>query len=55
MVTKADAVAVELASTPGMAGDNIISALGLPGKMAPESSGKLIAETFLRLSKEESS
>lgn len=55
MNTKPDAVAIELASMPGMAGENIISALGLPGKMAPEASGKLIAETFLRLSKEESS
>lgn len=42
--------AIELASTPGMAGDGIIPARGLPGKMAPEESGKLIAETFIRLS-----
>ena len=43
-------IAIELASKPGMSGDHIISARGLPGKMRPEESGKLIAETFLRLS-----
>lgn len=42
--------AIELASKPGMAGRNIISALGLPGKMRPAESGKLIADTFIRLS-----
>lgn len=42
--------AIELASKPGMAGPNIISARGLPGKMRPAESGKLIAETFIRLS-----
>ena len=41
---------IELASKPGMDGDHIISARGLPGKMRPEESGKLIAETFIRLS-----
>lgn len=46
-----DSVAIELASKPGMTGDNIISARGLPGKMRPVESGKLIAKTFLRLSK----
>ena len=44
-----DAVILELASSPGMAGQNIISARGLPGIMAPEESGKLIADTFMRL------
>ena len=53
MVTGHDALILELASTPGMAGPNILSARGLPGKMAPEASGKLIAETFIRLMKEE--
>lgn len=42
-------VALELASKPGIAGDGIISARRLPGKYAPEASGKLIAQTFLRL------
>lgn len=48
--TRTDCVAVELASAPGMTGGKIISARGLPGKMAPTASGKLIAETFIRLS-----
>ena len=42
-------VKLELASSPGMEGSDIIQARGLPGKMAPESSGKLIARTVLRL------
>lgn len=40
---------IELASKPGIAGGDVISALGLPGKMAPESSGKLIAQSVIRL------
>ena len=53
---KENAVILELASSPGMSGAHISDARGLPGKMAPEASGKLIAETFIRLSlqKEES-
>lgn len=50
MDAKADAVILELASKPGMSGGNIINGRGLPGKMAPEASGRLIAETFVRLS-----
>lgn len=50
MVTKPDCVIIELASKPGMIGGSIINARGLPGKMAPGRSGKLIAETFIRLS-----
>lgn len=46
---KYDGIAIELASKPGMSGPNIISARGLPGKMAPEKSGELIARTFIRL------
>ena len=42
-------ILLELASQPGIAGDHIISALGLPGKYAPESSGRLIAQTVIRL------
>ncbi len=42
-------VALELASIPGIAGENIFSARGLPNTMAPEDSGKLIAETMIRL------
>lgn len=47
---KPDCFLLELASKPGMTGKNILIARGLPGKMAPERSGKLIAETFIRLS-----
>ena len=45
-------IALDLASEPGMAGDSVIPARGLPRKYAPESSGKLIAETILRYRKE---
>ena len=48
-----DCVLLELASQPGMAGDNIVDGRGLPGKYAPEESGRLIARTILRLCKEE--
>lgn len=34
---------VDLASQPGISGNNVITARGLPGKMAPKSSGQLIA------------
>lgn len=44
-----DCVKIELASKDGMAGDDIIIARGLPGIHMPESSGRLIAETFLKL------
>ena len=47
---RSDCVKLELASVPGMAGDNIINARALPGRFAPESSGKLIARTVSRLS-----
>lgn len=42
-------VKIELASRDGMDGEDIITARGLPGIHMPESSGELIAETFLRL------
>lgn len=44
-----DCIKIELASKDGMDGDDIIIARGLPGVHMPESSGKLIADTFLRL------
>ena len=44
-----DCIKIELASSPGIAGENVVSARGLPGKLAPESSGALIARTVLRL------
>lgn len=43
---------IDLASKPGIAGTDVVWAKGLPGLCAPESSGKLIADTFLRLLKE---
>lgn len=50
---KCSGVLVELASTPGIIGDNVIWARGLPGKMAPASSGALIAKTVRRLWEED--
>ena len=44
-----DCILLELASRPGMTGENIIDGRGLPGKYAPEESGRLIARTVLRL------
>lgn len=41
-------VKIELASKDGMEDEDVIIARGLPGIHMPESSGKLIAETFLR-------
>lgn len=45
-----DAVKIDLASVQGIFGDDVIIARGLPGKMAPEASGNLIARTAIRLS-----
>ena len=45
-----DCLKIDLASVPGIAGDDIITARGLPGKMVPESAGHLIAKTILELS-----
>lgn len=58
VISEADAqywsscIKIDLASKKGVAGDNVVWARGLPGIHAPESSGKLIAETFSRLWKE---
>lgn len=46
-------LAIDLASEPGMKGNSVIPARGLPGKFAPESSGRLIAETILKLYEED--
>lgn len=45
-------IAIDLASVPGMKGNHIIPARGLPGKYAPQSSGKLIATTIHRMYQE---
>ena len=42
-------VKIDLASKLSLAGDDVLWARGLPGKMAPESSGMLIARSILRL------
>ena len=44
-----DCILMDLASKPGIAGSRVIWARGLPGKLAPESSGKLMAKSILRL------
>ena len=41
-------VKIDLASTPGLEGEDVVWARGLPGIHTPASSGKLIADTFLR-------
>ena len=45
-------IKIDLASIRGIGGEDVIWARGLPGKDAPESSGKLIAKTVERLRKE---
>ena len=47
-----DCVKIDLASEKGLGGEDVIWARGLPGIHAPESSGRLIAETCLRLGME---
>lgn len=47
-----DCVRIELASTKGMDSDDVILARGLPGIHLPESSGELIARTFLKFYQE---
>ncbi len=42
-----DCLKIDLASVPGIQGDDVIVARGLPSKDAPESSGELIARTIL--------
>lgn len=49
---RGDTIFIELASLPGIVGTDVIQALGLPGKYAPEASGNLIAQTILRHIKE---
>lgn len=44
---------IELASSPGLTGSDVHIARGLPGKMAPESSGNLIAQRIIHHIKEE--
>lgn len=46
---------LDLASAPGISGANVIPQRGLPGRLAPESSGRLIAQTVITIIKEEQS
>lgn len=48
-----NAVKLDLASRPGILCGDTIPARGLPGRFAPEESGKLIARTILRRLEEE--
>ena len=47
-----DCIQIDLASRQTLPGKHVIHARGLPGIYAPEESGKLIAETYLRMRKE---
>lgn len=42
-----DCMKIDLASKPGIGGSDVIWARGLPGKMAPETTGQLIARRIL--------
>lgn len=46
---------LDLSSVQGLTGEGVIWARGLPGELAPRSSGNLIAETVARLEKEAAS
>ena len=46
------ALKIDLASVPGMGGRDVLHAKGLPGLLAPESSGALIAQTIMQWIKE---
>lgn len=48
-----DCAKIDLASRRGLEGEDVVWARGLPGIHAPESSGKLIAETLIHYIKEE--
>jgi len=48
-----NALKIDLASTPGIQGADVIHARGLPGIMAPESSGALIAHRLYTLLNEQ--
>ncbi len=48
-----DTLVYELASVPGLSADSVIIARGLPGTLAPVTSGKLIAECIIKLCLEE--
>lgn len=45
-------VKIDLASRRGLRGEDVVLARGLPGIYAPVSSGRLVAETFIKLCRE---
>lgn len=49
----ADPILIDLASVPGIGDHRALSARGLPGAMAPQAAGRLIADSVERLWKEE--
>ena len=49
----ANILKIDLASVKGIAGEDVLWARGLPGRYAPEQSGKLICDTILRILKED--
>ena len=46
------ALKIDLASVPGIGGSEVLQARGLPGRLAPESSGALIAQLITQWIKE---
>lgn len=44
-----DCIKIELASVRGIGGPQVIQANGLPGKTVPETSGRLIADSIIRI------
>lgn len=50
---RSDCLKIDLASKPGILCPDVIWARGLPGKLAPETSGELIARTAVRLAFEQ--
>mgnify|MGYP002579447593 FL=1 len=49
----AGSLKIDLASTPGIEAADVIQARGLPGIHVPESAGRLIADTVIRLTRED--
>lgn len=46
-------ISIDLASVQGLEGHSVIQARGLPGKMTPEATGRLMGKTIMRLLREE--
>ena len=50
-----DGIKIDLASKQGILGDDVVIARGLPGIHFPESSGRLIAQTLMGITRKEGS